>query len=232
MDESIIIRALFRLILWSKKLLILLLVALSVYMSVALILSSITVNPKTKNSAENFTVYLLTNGVHLDIVVPKENNIKDWETVLSIPARYSAQVKYISFGWGDKAFYMNTPEWSDLKASTAFQAIFLKNPSAMHVTYYHQITVNDHCVAISIDSVEYAKLTAQIQDKLKNDSGNKAILIPDFSYGSDDQFYESKGIYHLFNTCNTWVNTVLKKSGMKARFWTPFAGRIFSLYNE
>ena len=46
--------------------------------------------------------------------------------------------EYLAFGWGDKGFYLDTPEWSDLKASTAFKAAFALGNSAMHTTFINQ----------------------------------------------------------------------------------------------
>lgn len=44
------------------------------------------------------------------------------------------------------------------------------------------------------------------------------IFIPtDAVYGINDAFYDAKGKYSFFETCNTWANDGLKEAGQKAR---------------
>jgi hypothetical protein len=50
----------------------------------------------------------------------------DWGKELpfdnTISKRYD--FSYVSFGWGDKGFYLDTPSWAELQPSTAFVAAF------------------------------------------------------------------------------------------------------------
>jgi hypothetical protein len=54
-------------------------------------------------------------------------------------------VNYLAFGWGDKGFYLNTPEWADLKVSTALNAAFGLSSSAIHSTFYKKLRENETC---------------------------------------------------------------------------------------
>ena len=92
------------------------------YITISLILTAITIDKKIENQVSDKTIYLSTNGVHLDIVVPKINI--DSLLLYGIVREQSAN--YLSFGWGDENFYINTPTWGDLTFSNAFKAIFLK----------------------------------------------------------------------------------------------------------
>ena len=101
---------------------------LLLYLFFALIFS---ITPVNKNFVEiqesDVFIYLISNGVHLDIVVPKANSYKDWREELEIDPSIEDQVNLVAFGWGDRDFYLNTPEWSDLTFSTSFNALFLKS---------------------------------------------------------------------------------------------------------
>ena len=44
----------------------------------------------------------------------------------------------------------------------------------------------------------------------------------DAVYGNHDIFYEAKGSYNLFYTCNTWTNSALKAANQKASLWTVY----------
>jgi hypothetical protein len=41
-------------------------------------------------------------------------------------------------------------------------------------------------------------------------------------------FYHANGTYHLFDTCNNWANTALKRTGVKTALWSPFGYAIFN----
>lgn len=51
-------------------------------------------------------------------------------------------------------------------------------------------------------------------------------------YGKTDAFYEAKGKYSLFKTCNTWTNNALKASEQRACVWTIFQSGIFYQLNK
>ena len=61
-----------------------------------------------------------------------------------------------------------------------------------------------------------------------NEKGEK-ILLKNKGYTSRDDFYKAKGSFSFYKTCNSWVNTGFKKSGLKACLWTPFD---FGLMNK
>ena len=87
------------------------------YMIVAVILSFLTTNPKDLNCVEDMNIYISTNKVHLDIIIPKKTLSKKFLQELQL----KESIKYVSFGWGDKGFYLETPTWNDLKFSTAIK---------------------------------------------------------------------------------------------------------------
>ena len=177
--------------------------------------------------------YILTNGVHTDLVVPVKTKYMDWSQKLPIENTKGKDPdqNFISFGWGDKGFYLDTPTWADLKFSTAFKAAFWLSDSAMHCTYYKKMTVADDCKKIMLTEKQYQDLIKFIDDKFDKDSEGKYILIKtDAVYGNNDAFYDAKGSYNFTYTCNTWANDGLKAAGQKAAFWSPTDFGIFRHY--
>lgn len=196
-------------------------------------LSKITVNqePDTKPEVE---VYILTNGVHTDIVVPIKNEQIDWSKQIKFENTKIADstYKYLAMGWGDKGFYLETPEWSDLKASVALKAATGLSTTAIHATYYKKMTEADDCKKIMISKEQYDRLIKYIDESFQKDaSGNFLNIKTNANYGKTDAFYEANGSYSLFHTCNTWANSALKASGQKCCFWTALDSGIFSKYN-
>lgn len=190
-------------------------------------------NAQTKGS-EEVTIYIKTNGVHTDIVMPMHTTLMDWNTLVPYENTDSKDTtfQYASFGWGDKGFFLQTPNWSDLKFSVAFKAMFHLGTSAMHVTFYKTMVLGERCKAIKISKPEYEKLILYVRKSFQYDSNGKTINIITHNdgYGTDDAFYESEGVYDLFHTCNTWANDALKSCNQKACLWTALDKGIFRLY--
>ena len=203
-----------------------------VYVIFALLIPYISVNSKDVQPKEDVEVYIKTNGVHTDLVVPIKTGYKDWSKTIKFSQIKSqdSTMQFIGFGWGDKGFYLDTPEWSDLKFSTAFVAAFGLGSSAMHATFYKQINENEDCIKIKISADEYRNLIAYIEAKFQLDKDGNPILIDATTYGQNDSFYEAKGSYSFFYTCNTWANNGLKAMDQKAALWTPSDFGIFQHY--
>ncbi|MXN90446.1 TIGR02117 family protein [Flavobacterium sp. Sd200] len=202
-----------------------------IYILSVLALSRITVNSKPQQGGD-VAIYINSNGVHTDIVVPLKNNVKDWtkDVLYAHTTSKDSIAKYVAFGWGDKGFYLDTPEWSDLKASTAFKAAFYLGTSAMHTRFYKEMKEDDECVKIMITQQNYKDLVAFITESFQYDEGKKMLWIQNHSYGRYDAFYEAMGCYSLFYTCNTWANNALKAAHQKAALWTVYDKGIFLHY--
>ena len=80
---------------------------ISVYLISAYCLSRITVTEEKGNKKE-VTIYIKTNGVHTDLVVPVRNNQMDWSKEVKFSNTLSTDTtfNYLAMGWGDKLFYM------------------------------------------------------------------------------------------------------------------------------
>ncbi|TNE54905.1 MAG: TIGR02117 family protein [Bacteroidetes bacterium] len=204
------------------------------YLLVAYLLSRITVNEKQEYSGQEVVVFLKSNGVHTDLVLPIHHEQRDWSKKLPPEnnRKPDSNYRYIALGWGDKGFYLNTPTWGDLTFSTAFKAVFGLSSTAMHVTYYEEMEANDSsCVRIPISGRQYELLCQFVDRSFRKKADGSYQLIPTKAVYSDhDAFYEAKGTYSLFRTCNTWTNQALKHAKMKAAFWTAFQSGIFCHY--
>lgn len=208
-------------------------VFLLAYALIILLLSAITINNVVVvENKKSIPIYILSNGVHTDIVVPLKNEIKDWSqdiSYLNTKAKDSTR-KNLAFGWGDRGFYLDTPTWADLKVSTALNAITGLSLSAMHVTFYGDLKEDALCKKILISTSQYEKLIHYFESIFLLNSKGKKQQIGNHSYGLHDAFYEAKGSYNLFYTCNTWANQALKSAHQKSALWTVFDKGIFWHY--
>jgi len=223
-----------------KKMLLLIIKALGIivgivvlYIALGYFLPFIEVSAKDDGKKKEIPVYIYTNGVHTDIVMPVKNDLQDWSTKIPFgnTKSKSTDYNYVGVGWGDKGFYLDTPTWADLKFSTAFKAAFWLSESAMHCTFYKTMKEGDDCKKIMISRDQYKKLVDFVDAKFDKDQNGNYNLIPTNAvYGNDDAFYDAQGKYSFLNTCNTWANDALKAADQKAAFWTPSDYGIFLHY--
>ncbi|WP_210518937.1 TIGR02117 family protein [Hymenobacter terricola] len=204
------------------------------YVAAAFVLSRIPVARERPDAALTVPVFLHTNGVHTDIVLPIKTSQMDWSQQLpfaNIPSQ-DTTMRYIAFGWGDKGFYLDTPTWADLKFRTAFVAAFWLGSAAMHATYFHRLEAGSQTIPLHLSPAEYARLIAYIQQSFALDAAGRVQHIAGHSYGPDDAFYEAHRVYSFLYTCNTWTNNALKACGQKACLWTPSDKGIFHVYGR
>lgn len=192
------------------------------YILSAFLLPKIQVNSDVSEEGKTIPVYILSNGVHTDIVLPVKNDLHDWSQKVKFEntiAKDSTAI-LVAFGWGDKGFYLETPTWNDLKFSTAFKAASGLSTSAIHATFYKGLKENAQCKRLLVSEVEYMKLVDFINNSFEQYSDSLLKIETDAVYGKNDAFYEAKGSYSLFHTCNTWTNNALKAGNQKAALWT------------
>jgi len=208
------------------------LLSLIIYLLIVTLLSFVSVNEDVTENQDEIPIYILTNGVHTDIVLPIKNEHHDWSTQLKFEHTNSKDTtyQYVALGWGDKGFYLETPTWADLKASTAIKAASGMSTSAMHVTFYKNLKENQSCKKIQVSPENYKKLITFIKESFQIKSREFLKIETDAVYGKHDVFYEANGSYSLFYTCNSWANQALKAANQKAALCTISDSGIFRHY--
>lgn len=218
---------------WAGISLLILFSLILLYGGTAFLLQFFPLNSSFREKEEGYPVYIADNGVHTDIIIPVENELVNWKNrvnfnVFEEPKNYS----HIGFGWGDSAFYINTPSWDDLDFPTAFNSLFIPTQSAMHVTLYKSVKATDQIKTLRLSKEQYLKINREIWNWFRLKKGNPVLIkAPDF-YSSNDRFFSARGKYHLFKTCNVWTNIVLRESGIPTPLWAPFSFNIMEALPE
>ena len=172
--------------------------------------------------------------MHTDIVVPVKNDTFDWSKQIQFEHTKAkdSTAKFLAMGWGDRGFYLETPTWADLKVSTALKATTGLSSSALHTTFYKSMKEDAYCKKIQISTRDYQNLVVFINDSFEKRFGDNIKIVTDAVYGKNDIFYEAKGSYSLFYTCNSWANQALKAANQKAALHTLTDTGIFRHYSE
>jgi uncharacterized protein (TIGR02117 family) len=164
--------------------------------------------------------------------MPMKTESYDWSAHLDLQDIEASDSSYpwVAFGWGDKNFYLNTPNWSDLKFSTAFNAAFGLSSGAIHVTYYGSIQKGENCKPFVLNPYQMNKLFDFVYSDFDNSESRLLRAIKtDMNYGPRDAFYDSKKSYSLFHTCNTWINDALEHCDYDHCLWTAMDFGVMNL---
>lgn len=205
---------------------------IALYALAAWLLPMVGMNKGYAFPATGALVYIRSNGVHTDILLPVRTSVKDWAAELPFHQTASGNhgFTYAAFGWGDKGFYLETKEWADLTAHTAIRAAAGLSGSAMHVTYCDVPVESERCRPVRVDERTMEQLIESIAAGFARGMDGRPHWINGHHYGLNDAFYEGTGRYGLFFTCNTWANSVLEQAGLPAAMWTATAGGILRHY--
>lgn len=177
--------------------------------------------PAAPTGVAPIEAYVLSNGVHTDLLLPIRTVIVDWSDVFrpaDVPAM-PADAAFVAIGWGDRDFYLHTQTWADLTASRAFAALRGGNRSLLHVTWLGRAQLQDGAHALPLSSAQYRRLVAHVRRTLP---AAHATQIAGAHYGRQDAFYEALGSYNALETCNTWTGRGLREAGVAVSRWTPF----------
>lgn len=198
----------------------------ALYGLMAFLLPLIAVQPATTETegVKKHRAYLHGNGVHIDIILHRDDLSGSFASELLL----APDAQYIAFGWGDRGFFLNTPTWAELKFSVAFNAMVLSSPSVMHITEHREIGKDWRVVMLSQEQLN--RFIAYVKGGFKLDSSGQIIPIPNQGYTENDRFFEGEGQYHCTKTCNTWVNTGLRKAGLRTGLWATHQSGILRYF--
>jgi len=160
-------------------------------------------------SARN-EVYVVNHGWHTGFVVPASYIL---QAMPELKQRFG-HAPYIEFGWGDNEFY----QAEEITSGVTLKAIFLPTDSVVHAVlvplkverYFKNSEVEKFC----LEDSELESLIKFISSSFYRDESGNILKLNHGIYG-DSQFYEARGDFHIFNTCNKWTAKGLESAGMK-----------------
>jgi len=184
-------------------------------------------NPGWRPPERGITIYVETNGFHTGLVLPAQAAGIDWHrlfppTDLADP-RYHVPgaTDHVAIGWGERAFYLETPQWSDLKLGTLARAARGSDRTLIHVYHLRRPAPGRYVRPLVISPAAYRRLSADLAAWLAPPdprSGRRQAIA---GYGVNDLFYPATGRYSLLYTCNTWTGDRLRAIGVRIGLWTP-----------
>ncbi|MFC4847467.1 TIGR02117 family protein [Hephaestia sp. GCM10023244] len=203
----------------------------AVYVTAGLVGGAIPANARWRPPATGITIYVETNGVHTDLILPKRAAGIDW-TRLVRPEHFGdpryTRLDHLAFGWGERHFYLETPTWADVRPLTVLRAAFGSDATLVHVTYLPRPRPTVSVRPIVLGTAEYRRLVAFIRASIDAAPGEMPRISR--GYQDFDTFYGAKGRYDALMTCNAWTGAALRHAGVRVGAWTPFPATVMGWF--
>ena len=216
----------------ARRLAVLILLAIpALYLAAALAGSLIPVNRGWTEPDRGITIYLASNGIHSDLILPVAAQGLDWRPLIPVRDFRKAppNPRWIAFGSGEERVYLDTPRWRDIRPRTIWSGLMGGN-RLMHVEY-----VRDPAYAareIRLRPEEYRRLWSAIRSDFAADSNRRPIHIAGSGYHGSDTFYRATGKASALRTCNSWTADRLRLAGVRTSLWPPFVQGLLWRYRE
>jgi uncharacterized protein (TIGR02117 family) len=172
-----------------------------------------------------YPVYVSSvNHFHAELVVPVTTAAFDWRSHLTLSqlGPNADTYRYLSFGWGDRKFFMN----SSYDPLTLFDTLFLPGPTVMHVWGHQDLeTFNSRdfeTKQIHLSRKNYLALMNFIDAGFQHDAHHTVHYLRQGLY-PESGFYEAVGRYSILRTCNTWTAEGLHKADVNTPVWSALA---------
>ncbi|WFR99126.1 TIGR02117 family protein [Rhizobium tumorigenes] len=173
-------------------------------------------------TSKNHRILILSNPIHTDIAIPVDDELRrEFDFLPSAGLDFNLDgVRYVIFGWGGRAFYTETPTWSQLKTVPVLKSLTLDR-SVMHVELAGEIPVGSaYAMTVNLDDGGMAELRNAVRQTFAESAGAPSRL-DGFAYGPYDAFYEANGYFNVIAGCNTWTAAMLRRAGVTTGWWTP-----------
>lgn len=180
-------------------------------------------NADWQEPAEGITILIGDNGVHTEIVMPLETEVIDWRDHFPLAALADPSPDYTNVGlsWGERAFFLQTPSWSQLDPITGLSALAGED-ALLHAAFYVRPAPADDFRPVVLRPEEYRRLATAIAAQVPP-PGERRVYP---GYDRHDFFTTARGRYHLGNTCNQWTSDQLANAGVQTGWWTPLPGGV------
>ncbi|MEX0760020.1 MAG: DUF2459 domain-containing protein [Tistlia sp.] len=122
------------------------------------------------------------------------------------------EAAFLEFGWGDREYY---PAREKTLGMT-LEAALVPTPAVMHLAGLARAPApedpDSEILRVFLTDAGFRRLVGAIADDFVREQARAVPVAPGLY--PDSHFYEARGEFHLFNTCNTWVARKLRAAGL------------------
>lgn len=159
------------------------------------------------------SVHVASNGWHATLVLPREAVVASG---LLPEAEHFPDAAFLEFGWGDRVYFPA----EEKTIGMTLDAALVPTPAVMHVaglsappSVPEDGDADAGVIELALTETEQLRLLESVTADFERVQGGPAEPSSEgLSPGS--RFYDARGEFHLFNTCNTWTARKLRAAGL------------------
>ncbi|MDX2098830.1 MAG: TIGR02117 family protein [Leptolyngbyaceae cyanobacterium bins.59] len=174
------------------------------------------------------TLYVSSDNFHTNLILPVQNERFDWRQRLGLSMADTGQYRYLGFGWGERAFYVETPSWDQVNVWNALRALFWLNSAAMNVYGYPDVPQsagNTFVRPLKLSQSQYERLIQFLDGSFQRDDRQQVQRIRSRD-GTLTNFFEATGRYSILKTCNSWTADGLRAAHLNTPMWAGLASAV------
>jgi len=159
---------------------------------------------------------LIAGPIHYDFLLPATEETRaalGFASTGGVPL-HSPEAVHVLAGWGAAGFYTTAGSYSDVTAGTVLRAA-TGDSSVLRVEVLGKLPPGFTYPRLTLTAGQYSALLAFIAETRSGPAVTGA------GFSQTDAFFEARGRFHLFRTCNTWITDALRAAGHPAGGWTP-----------
>jgi uncharacterized protein (TIGR02117 family) len=171
-----------------------------------------------RSGDEVVTVYLLDNGFHTDLAVPR-SALMQTSGPLADAAATLAEGDWVLIGWGDAKFYVDQSPIGD-RLPDGFRAFFRPGNASVVMLDPEQADprerfTRDGRAALNLSRAGFDQMMRRVEASLALSDGRARIAAA--RPGDDARFYASNETFSIAYLCNHWSARVLNAGGLAVR---------------
>ncbi len=166
--------------------------------------------PADDGAPRTHAIQVASNGWHTAIVVPAPALA---DTGLLPEAEDFSGAAFLEFGWGDRVYYPAKEKTIGMTLAAAL----VPTPAVMHMAGLAAAPRDSgssrEVVAVPLTEARFLNLVEALAAEFERPAGGRAASVSRGLYPGSS-FYNARGEFHLFNTCNTWTARMLRAAGV------------------
>jgi len=167
-------------------------------------------------------IHLVTGPIHYDFLLPltpqtraKLNDLR----LAGLPVD-QPNMQWVLIGWGAREFYTTTGSYSDVALGSVLKGL-TGDRSVLRVDVLGSLRPDLELPSIRMSPDQLDRfLDAVIASFARTDQGT-VIPLSVSGLTATDRFFEAKGRFNLFRTCNVWIGEMLRAADVRFGVWVP-----------
>lgn len=171
--------------------------------------------------------YVIDHSYHTAVVV----DAAPLAARLGLSDTLFGRFKFIEIGRGDAGYYQTEGEI----VSVALKALFLSTPAVLHLSAYNKTPAEKFPLSKTVEIRLSKPAMEKLFDAIVSDFSMQQGQAVELAIGRDknSRFFQSKGSYHLFYTCNNWTADVIGQADFPINHrWSFFSSSVMKQLEE